>query len=121
MNFKTKKQQERYNKLVPNNIPRYIRCYDNGGATADRYTVVFTGHYTGTDRNHWYIGMSESPFHPLGVGIIDESNVIIDYPSYKHLGKKIKFADLPKECKTFVMQTYHYLWNFTDNEGNTLK
>lgn len=121
MNFKTKKQRNRYNNLVPNGIPRYIRCYDNGGASADRYTVVFTGHYTGTDRNYWYISMSSNPFHCLGVGIIDEAPRLIDKPSYKHLGKKIKHDSLPAECKTFVMSTYLYLWNFTDNEGYTLK
>lgn len=35
----------RMKALMPDGVPRYIRCYDNGGVTADRYTVCFTGRY----------------------------------------------------------------------------
>jgi len=139
MNFRTKKQRDRYTRLVINGIPRYIRCYDNGGATADRYTVVMTGHYNKENSGgYWYLGMSSNPFHPQGVGTTGnsdriipfhpqgvgttgDSDRIIDRPSYKHLGKKIKYDSLPAECKTFVMSTYLYLWDFTDDEGYTLK
>lgn len=42
------------------------RYYDNGGETADRYSVVFSG------RGFWYARyMSENPFHPQGVGLSD--------------------------------------------------
>jgi hypothetical protein len=27
----------------------------------------------------------------------------IDYPTYKHLGKKISFDDLPEQCQQLVM------------------
>jgi hypothetical protein len=122
MNFKTKKQRNRYESLVPNGIPKYIRCYDNGGATADRYTVVMTGHYRHkTGKQYWYLGMSPNPFHSQGVGTSGAADCIIDRPSYKHLGKKIKYDSLPAECKTFIMSTYLYLWDFTDDEGYTLK
>ena len=118
----SKKQQSRLNRLFPNGKPKYVRCYDNGGKTQDRYTVVFTGHYTHkTGRQHIYLGMSENPFHPLGIGAHGENHAQIDYPVYSHLGKKIKFDNLPDECKKCVNQTYLYLWNFEDENGQSIE
>jgi len=105
-------KQKRLESLLPNGMPKYVRCYDNGGETADRYTVVFTGNYTHkTDRHHWYIGMSANPFHPLGIGCFGESRTQIDRPAYSHLGKKIKFEDLPKDCKKNTLEYYTQLWD----------
>lgn len=107
------KNDKRMTALMPNGIPRYVRCYDNGGETADRYTVVFCGRYTHkTGRAFWYVGMNAAPFHPQGIGQHGESNYMpIDKPKYSHLGKKIKFIDLPEDCKTCVINTYTYLWD----------
>ena len=105
---------KRKNSLMPNGIPRYVRCYDNGGETCDRYTVVYTGRYTHkTGGVSWYVGMSSNPFHPQGFGQHGESstNVPIDKPSYKHLGKKIKFEKLPKDCQRLVIDDYIDLWD----------
>ncbi len=114
-----KKQIQRLEALKPGGVPRYVRCYDNEGETADRYTVVFTGNYTyKTGRQHWYLGMSGNPFHPLGIGQHGESNTQIDYPSYSHLGKKIKFQDLPEKCQECVLQTYDHLWDLTVTNPN---
>lgn len=115
------KKAERRITLLPNGIPRYIRCYDNGGESADSYTVVFTGRYTQkTGNEFWYLGMSANPFHPQGIGSHGSSPRPIDTPSYKHLGKKIKFNDLPEDCQKLVIQDYLYLWDFTDEQGNVL-
>ena len=46
-----------------------------------------------------------SPFHPQG-----ESPDQIDRPTYGHLGKKIKFSDLPEDCQTLVLQDYKEIW-----------
>lgn len=35
----------------------------------------------------------------------------IDRPTYKHLGKKIAFDQLPNDCKTLVISTYSDLWD----------
>lgn len=105
----------RKNRLMPNNTPRWIRCYDNGGKTWDRYTVVYT-------KKHWYddgrvysfgyVGMSSNPFAPQGFGQHGESNFQpIDRPSYGHLGKKITFAELPEDCQKLVREDYMELWN----------
>ena len=60
-------KQQRIKNLLPGGIPKYIRCYDNDGATIDRYTVVFTGNYKnriGCD----YLAMNACPVHPQGFG-----------------------------------------------------
>ena len=127
LSSKELKKQERRNSLVPNGVPRYIRCYDNGGSekengTVDRYTVVYTGNYRGKTKGwHDYVGMSGAPFHPQGVGMHEQSEFQpVDRPSYGHLGKKIKFSDLPQDCQTLVLQDYLYFWDFTDENGKEL-
>lgn len=63
--------------------PKLVRCYDNGGQSADRFTVVFTGRYrkkTGGD--FMYLGLSANPYHPMGFGQHGFSSIQIDRPSY---------------------------------------
>ena len=98
---------EREKRLIPNGIPKWIRCYDNGGETVDRYTVVFTklnGYFP-------YIGMSEHPTWPNGFGQHGGSSNPIDKPRYSHLGKKITFAQLPQDCREVVISDYREYWN----------
>jgi len=110
----TKRTQERIHALMPAGIPKYVRVYDNMGETQDRYTVCFGGNYTSlTGRRFWYLGMSSAPFHPLGIGQHGESRFPIDKPGYKHLGRKIAFENLPKDCKTATIQTYRHLWDIS--------
>jgi len=99
---------ERKTRILPNGIPKYVRCYDNGGKTLDRYTIVYTGNYKGRNGRCEYLGCSENPFH--GIGQHGESAEIIDKPSYKHLGKKINFISLPEQVKKAVMQDYNEYW-----------
>jgi len=123
--MKTNKAIERRERLIPNGIPRYIRCYDNGGETFDRYTVVYTGNYRRyitieleRTRPRYYqsIGMSANPFDPQGFGLHGESNAPIDRPKYSHLGKKIKFEQLPDACKKAVMNDYVENWDIDINQ-----
>lgn len=119
--YSKNKQAQRKESLLPKGMPRYVRFYDNGGESADRYTAVFTGRYTHKTANEfWHLGMSSNPFHPQGIGQHGSSKTQIDIPTYSHLGKKIKFEDLPKECQECVMQTYLYLWDFTDDNGKEI-
>jgi len=105
--------KDRSNRLMPNGVPRYVRCYDNQGETIDRYTVVFTGRYTHkTCGTFWYLGMNAAPFHPQGIGQHGESmHQPIDRPRYSHLGRKIPFDMLPKDCQQAVIQTYSEIWD----------
>ena len=107
-----KQKTERKNRLLPNGTPKYVRCYDNKGETQDRYTVVFTGHYTHiTVGAHVYLGMSADPFHPCGIGQHGESRTPIDRPRYSHLGSKVTFDELPNKVQQCVLQTYLKLWD----------
>lgn len=117
---RTKKRLE---SLLPGGIPRYVRCYDNGGETADRYTVVFCGRHTAAriDRVFPYVGMSSRPFHPQGFGQHGETRdkpCDVDRWGFPpamgrtgHLGKRIPFADLPDDCRKLVMGDYLELWD----------
>lgn len=85
-----------------------IRCYDDGGQCADRFTVVFmnrkdygyTADYIRRTGRDFYpcLGMSSAPFHPQGIGQHSEAMV------GKHLGKRIAFAQLPEDCQKAVLQ-----------------
>ena len=110
-----KAQRERFERIMPDGKPRYIRCYDNGGpaterGSIDRYTVVFTGNYPGREGLCRYLAMSGAPFHPQGFGQHGESLDTIDRPSYGHLGKRINFDDLPEDCQELVVSDYRYYW-----------
>ena len=111
----TKKQERRLQSLLPNGKPKYVRVYDNQGETIDRYTVVFTGRYGHkTGGETWVLGMNCAPFHPQGFGQHCPCTNRPDYPTYGHLGKKIKFEDLPKDCQTLVLNDYRDLWDLQE-------
>ena len=73
-----------------------IRCYDNGGKTADRYTVVYMDYPTRHAGCYESVGMSTEPFHPQGFGQHGDA-----MPG-RHLGRRIAFADLPEDCQKLV-------------------
>lgn len=121
MHTKTKARQKRWERFMPNNLPRYVHVYDNGGmdkagGSCDRYTVVFTGNYAGREGCD-YLSMSGAPFHPQGIGQSGWSQNVIDSPSYGHLGKKIHFKDLPEDCQILVLRNYLCHWQLVDTEG----
>ena len=74
-----------------------VAVYDNGGATVDRYTVLYEPYEA---RGEWfwpYIGMNCAPFHPQGFGQHGEARqrlVLSD--------KVINFEDLPEDCQQAV-------------------
>jgi len=74
-----------------------IRCYDNGGQTADRYTVVYLD--IPESCNLFFArGMSSQPFHPQGIGMS-----CMAAPG-RHLGRRVALADLPRDCQRVVHQ-----------------
>ena len=73
-----------------------VRCYDNGGKTFDRYTVVFMDLPEYQPGTYAAVGMSEHPFDPQGFGQHCSA-----MPG-KHLGKRIKLEDLPVDCQKLV-------------------
>ena len=112
---------KRYARLMPNDLPKYVRCYDNGGTeknngSIDRYTVVFTGNYKGREGCD-YLAMNGAPFHPQGFGQHGWSRDVIDYPTYGHLGKKIHFTDLPEDCQIMALRDYLLTWGLATEDN----
>lgn len=118
-------------RLMPGGIPRYVRCYDNDGETADRFTVCFTGK-AGVERapgyatEYSYRAMSADPFHPQGFGMWGSTknqptDTMGEKPGHwywppamgrkcRHLGKRIPFAELPEDCRKLVLRDYREIW-----------
>ncbi len=113
----SKRQQERMNRLMPNGIPKYVRIYDLP-EFADQYTIVFSGNYKKNDGYFLVIGMGAMPYHPQGICQHSEYPYPIDAklgwaPAIGrkcHLGIRINFSDLPKDCQTVVIDDYKELW-----------
>lgn len=86
--------------------PVTVRCYDNSGCTADRYTVVFHGNQVRRRFGAFvYVAMDADPYHPAGFGQHGESGEnFIDYPRYSHLGRRIPFSALPEPCRRLIIQ-----------------
>lgn len=103
---------------MPGFIPRYVRCYDNGGRSFDRYTVVFGRKRIDTVTH--YRAMSEHPCHTQGFGQWGESQDWIDHNKHGfapaigrtcHLGRRITFLELPEDCQELILADYRAFWN----------
>ncbi|AQT70060.1 hypothetical protein STSP2_03262 [Anaerohalosphaera lusitana] len=100
------------------NLMRVRKAYDNGGKTLDRYTFTFeiynseTGKWDvfteGSNKSAskgdpsyqriYCLSMSARPFSAQGVG---QSGTCMEG---KHLGKRVKFSELPEEVQRCVLQ-----------------
>lgn len=111
-------------RLIPNGVPRWIRVYDNGGVTTDRYTIVFTGRSDGTGRCQ-FVRCNSQPNHPqYGVWFRAEQRDVFDAEGQwpppigrRHknpaIGLRIRFADLPEAVQKGVVEDYCALWDVT--------
>ena len=73
-----------------------IRCYDNGGQTVDRYTVVYMDFQERQRGLFLSLGMSEDPSHPQGFG--QHSVAMLG----AHLGRRVPFETLPESCRRVI-------------------
>jgi hypothetical protein len=73
----------------------------------DKYTVVYLDDNLNTVN---YLAMSENPFHPQG--FCQHGDMDINAVAYKGRGgcfdKRIKFDELPEDCKKAVLQDLTY-------------
>jgi hypothetical protein len=81
-----------------------LRCYDNGGRTCDRYTIIpprWAREYV-HDKSLCFeaIGASAEPFAPGGFG---QHTTAMPGP---HLGKRIAWSDLPPDVQRFARQSF---------------
>jgi len=93
----------RLRKSYPKGV---VGVYDNGGKSADRYTVVFAPFVSPHDGNlYWqYLAMSSAPFHPQGVGLSGETcghrpGVGAGSGWGNACGRVIEFEELPADCQ----------------------
>lgn len=88
-------------------IKHSIKCYDNGGRTVDRYAVLYLNQRQNPTRSRGGslsgpchgVTMSAAPFHPQGVCLHSDTFI-----RGKHLGKVVRFRQLPPDCKKVVLQ-----------------
>lgn len=85
-----------------------LRCYDNGGKTWDRYTIL-PPRWAGIEWKARYcpdcllwnaIAASAHPFHPQGFGQHVEAQ------AGRHLGARVPFASLPVDVQQFAIQSF---------------
>ncbi len=75
--------------------------------TAERYTAVFTGHFSRKKPGEYlYLTMSEDPLGPEG-----SSRLRRGRPPYGRLGREIPYKDLPEGCRRLALDTYRKLWD----------
>lgn len=79
------------------NPSRVLRCYDNGGKTADRYTVYFLALPRERDGTVQCRGMSAHPCHPQGFGLWCSGHL------GRHNGRRIAFSALPVDCQRLIL------------------
>lgn len=75
---------------------RRVRCYDNGGKTADRYTAVFMDEPERQLNTFTAYGMNSMPFHGIGLSCSAMPG--------KHLGRRVLMKDLPADCQKLINQ-----------------
>lgn len=90
------------NTVTLPNGKRYIcRIYDNGGDTADRYTICYKAYRDRYgDLVYPFVGCSADPFN--GFGVHGES--LVGKIDGKHLGKRVRYEDLPEPVQRLIRQ-----------------
>lgn len=96
-------------------IKRYgtvLRCYDNGGRSLDRYTIIpprYARQYRERAPGAFLaITSSEIPSNPLGFG-----QVVPAVPG-AHLGRRIHWNDLPLAVQRFARDVFP---EYTPDDG----
>lgn len=77
-----------------------LAVYDNGGKTADRYTVCYTPETINGEVWYGFRAMSENPTHPQGVCMFEYTRTR-PWATWggSGYGKVIAFDALPNECR----------------------
>lgn len=92
-------------------FPKYAEVRDNDGETLDRYSVILTrGSRWMNEGEIEIICMNAAPFWPQGIGMHTSVKVSTAPRSWRHLGKRIPFYDLPEDCQVLTMTDYMQAW-----------
>lgn len=115
----TKTNVARLLDLMPNGVPRYVRCYDKGEQYEglDRYTVVYSGRkgkghflYAHGTENGW---MQYGKMHDSHARLDTNESGFSPAVGRRHpeLGLHIPFDALPDTLKDIVRADYRAAWN----------
>lgn len=83
--------------------PYVLCCQDNGGKTADRYTIWFEA--TPHEGVWWipYLALSDNPTHPQGVSLCGE----MPQHHATHRGRdRVRWLDLPEHIRNHAIRRY---------------
>lgn len=99
MKYQPKRSSLRWLEGAPAHV---LACYDNGGRSFDRYTVLYGAPLwdESMGRTVPYVAMNAAPFHPQGFGQHGE----MCSSDRAVLGRKVRFLDLPSDCQKLVHQ-----------------
>lgn len=83
--------------------PEFILdCFDNGGKTADRYTILLGGTLLEprlrSDRKVYFLGLSDDPSHPLGISMWGEVS-----SSWRPFKQRVRWLDLPEHIRRHIV------------------
>lgn len=111
-------KQARRERLMPGGIPKWIRCYDSGPDSGiDRYAVIFT------KADKWggpamrgtlqFRAMSAHPCDAQGFGQWCETPAYVNgkLNMGSRFGKRIRWQELPPDCRALVLSDYREIWN----------
>lgn len=79
---------------------RRVRVFDNGGTTADRYSVLIQRTMSSRRVLDIY-GMSGDPLSPAGINQFSHS-AANPFRDFQHLGKRVQVQDLPADVRTAI-------------------
>ncbi len=98
MQYRPKRSSARWTEEAPEYV---LACYDNGGRTCDRYTVMFGGSLwdASMGRTVYYLGMSGAPTHPQGFSQWGE----MPARNRTGSGKHVRWLDLPENIRKHVI------------------
>ena len=106
-------------------IKNLIRCYDYGGR-GDRYTIVYLKPETVRgELLYHYRSCDTDPFHPMGIGMMGSSvyrpvdkdgDRLVRVGRKNHLGRRIRFEDLPEQVQKLIRQDLSEPWWSNDSQ-----
>lgn len=100
MQYRPRRSSKRWTEDAPEYV---LACYDNGGKSIDRYTVLFGGSLFDerllAQRKVFCLAMSGAPTHPQGFSQWGEMKAY----DRAACGKHIRWLDLPEHVRKHVI------------------
>lgn len=99
MTYRPRRATKRWQESAPEYV---LDCFDNKGATVDRYTVLFGGSLLEPallkNREVYYLGMSDAPTHPQGFSQWGECSA-----TWRPAHQRVRWLDLPEHIRKHVV------------------